>query len=97
LYAFFHNVPENGLDGSKGNAAPFLKAPTLAQQARLDELSKKLVEAARRLKEEMADLDRSIPTTMVMQDMATPRETFLLIRGQYDKAGEKVTPGVPAF
>ena len=22
LYAFFHNVPENGLDGSKGNAAP---------------------------------------------------------------------------
>ena len=25
LYAFFNNVPENGLDGSKGNAAPLLK------------------------------------------------------------------------
>ena len=26
----------------------------------------------------------------------TPRDTFLLIRGAYDKPGEKVTPGVPA-
>src|SRR5262249_42535353 len=50
-----------------------------------------------RIKKELADLDRAIPTTMVMQDMATPRETFLLLRGQYDKPGEKVTPGVPAF
>ena len=38
LYAFFHNVPENGLDGSKGNAAPVLKSPTREQQAKLDEL-----------------------------------------------------------
>jgi hypothetical protein len=28
FYAFFHNVPENGLDGIKGNAAPVLKEPT---------------------------------------------------------------------
>ncbi len=33
---------------------------------------------------------------MVMQEMAKPRDTFLLVRGQYDKQGEKVTPGVPA-
>ena len=25
FYAFFNNVPENGLDGQKGNAAPFMK------------------------------------------------------------------------
>ena len=40
LYAFFHNVPESGLDGSRGNASPSLKAPTLAQEkelARLDQ------------------------------------------------------------
>ncbi|HEY7329566.1 MAG TPA: DUF1553 domain-containing protein [Gemmataceae bacterium] len=36
------------------------------------------------------------PTTMVMEEMAVPRDTFVLIRGQYDKHGEKVTPGVPA-
>ena len=36
LYAFFHNVPENGLDGSKGNAAPLIAAPSAEQQADLE-------------------------------------------------------------
>jgi mono/diheme cytochrome c family protein len=36
FYAFFHNVPEQGLDGQKGNAVPFLKVPTPEQQAQLD-------------------------------------------------------------
>lgn len=38
----------------------------------------------------------SFPTTMVMQEMLKPRETTVLIRGQYDKPGEKVQPGVPS-
>lgn len=42
-------------------------------------------------------LDKAIPTTMVMQEMDKPRDTFLLVRGQYDKPGEKVTPGTPEF
>ena len=33
LFAFFNAVPESGLDGSKGNAAPFLKTPSKLQQA----------------------------------------------------------------
>jgi hypothetical protein len=33
---------------------------------------------------------------MVMREMATPRETFVLERGQYDRHGEKVSAGVPA-
>jgi hypothetical protein len=48
------------------------------------------------VRSESAKLDTNSPTTMVMQDMANPRDTFILIRGQYDKHGEKVTPGVPA-
>ncbi len=39
LYAFFHQVPERGLDGSKGNAMPFVKAPTKMQQARLAQIA----------------------------------------------------------
>ena len=39
LYAFFHNVRENGLDGNKGNAEPLLKAPTADEQAKLGELT----------------------------------------------------------
>jgi len=38
----------------------------------------------------------SIPTVMVMQENETPRQTFLLNRGAYDKPAEKVSPGVPA-
>jgi len=43
------------------------------------------------------ELDKAIPTTMVMQEMDKPRDTFLLIRGAYDQKGEKVAPGVPAM
>ena len=32
---------------------------------------------------------------MVMQEMATPRETHILLRGAYNAPGEKVEPGVP--
>src|SRR5262249_38734581 len=38
LYAFFNNMPENGLDGRTGNATPLLKVPSMAQEARLKEL-----------------------------------------------------------
>ncbi len=48
------------------------------------------------LRRRRAALVESFPTTMVMEEMPTPRETFVLIRGQYDKHGEKVTPGLPA-
>jgi hypothetical protein len=51
----------------------------------------------------VADLTRSrelmvasFPTVMVMRESQTPRETHLLIRGVYDRPGEKVSPGVPA-
>ena len=40
-------------------------------------------------------LQRSLPTAMVMQELAQPRPTFILTRGNYDAPGEAVTPGVP--
>ncbi|MDQ6706271.1 MAG: DUF1549 domain-containing protein, partial [Acidobacteriota bacterium] len=36
------------------------------------------------------------PTVMVMQESPQPRETHLLIRGAYERPGEKVSPGVPS-
>jgi hypothetical protein len=44
----------------------------------------------------LADLSESIPTTMIMEDLPAPRATHVLIRGQYDRAGPRVTPGFPA-
>jgi hypothetical protein len=49
------------------------------------------------LRNRQADLDRRLPTTMVMAEMPKPRDTFMLVRGQYDKHGEKVEAGVPSF
>ena len=57
----------------------------------------KLNEQLAKLKKQREDLEKNVPTVMVMQDMEKPRETFVLLRGAYDKQGEKVTPNVPSF
>ncbi len=49
-----------------------------------------------KLREQRAKFIESLPTVMVMEEMAKPRETFVLKRGEYDKHGDRVTPGVPA-
>jgi hypothetical protein len=48
------------------------------------------------LKQEKERLEKQILTVMVMSEMAKPRETFVLARGDYRDKTEKVTPGVPA-
>jgi hypothetical protein len=123
LYAFFNNLPEKGLDGSKGNAAPLLSLPTPEQQSQLEtiaaaikELEGKLAEAEavkepppdaeliKKLKEDLAaarkrqeSAQAAVSSSMVMQEMPQPRDTFILLRGAYDKPGEKVAADVPAF
>ncbi|MBV8071682.1 MAG: DUF1553 domain-containing protein, partial [Acidobacteriaceae bacterium] len=41
-------------------------------------------------------LNREIPSTMVMGEMEKPRDTFVLARGDYRNKGEKVEPNTPA-
>ncbi|MCW5981386.1 MAG: DUF1553 domain-containing protein [Bryobacteraceae bacterium] len=53
---------------------------------------KQLVELTR----EKEKLERTFPTVMVMAERPVPNETHLLVRGAYDKPGEKVEPGLPA-
>jgi hypothetical protein len=46
-----------------------------------------------------ADITRlveSLPTVMVMKELKEPRETHVLLRGQYDRPGERVAFGTPA-
>ena len=106
VYAFFNNVPESGLDGSRGNAAPMIKTPSKTQQeaiATLDtqikelektpDAAKKLVE----LRKSKAALEAKFSSSMVMQELPKPRDTFMLIRGEYNKKGDKVAAAVPAF
>ena len=48
------------------------------------------------LKKERDELDKALAATMVMQEMEKPRGTFILKRGEYDKRGDPVQPGVPS-
>ncbi len=55
-------------------------------QKQLDDLTKQRTET-----------DNAIAVTMIMQDLPTPRETFVLKRGEYTMPGEKVEANVPAI
>jgi Protein of unknown function (DUF1553)/Protein of unknown function (DUF1549)/Planctomycete cytochrome C len=59
LFAYFHNVPENGLDGSKGNAAPMIKAPSPAQESEMARLETSIARLERKLTEPDDALDRA--------------------------------------
>ena len=49
------------------------------------------------LKGRLAKAKKEVATVQVMAEMAKPRDTFILGRGDYRNQGEKVTPGVPAL
>ena len=40
--------------------------------------------------------EKESPRTMVMRERAKPRDTFILVKGAYDKFGDKVAHGTPA-
>ncbi|MEO1996279.1 MAG: DUF1553 domain-containing protein, partial [Planctomycetaceae bacterium] len=99
LFAFFNSIAEKGR--GHGNAPPLLRriAPPLA--ARIAELDVRLEAekdkpARAALAKQREQLVASAPSVMVMQELADPRATHILIRGGYDRPGERVQPGIPA-
>jgi len=62
---------------------------------RVDPETRKLAAELAGLPVKIAELEKAIPVTMVMQDI-DKRKTHVLLRGQYDKKGDEVQPGVPA-
>ncbi|HTE17636.1 MAG TPA: PSD1 and planctomycete cytochrome C domain-containing protein, partial [Armatimonadota bacterium] len=79
-----------------------LKATVQAIEARVKALAAEAperpaaqaeLEAARK---SLRDAENGVLVAMVMEERPQPRESFVLVRGAWDKPGEKVTPGVPA-
>jgi mono/diheme cytochrome c family protein len=64
----------------------------LASEPRLIAAKKKADDA----KAAREKLEKATPRTMVMHDRDQPRDTFILIKGAYDKFGDKVAWGTPA-
>lgn len=49
------------------------------------------------LYQEREAMERNFPSVMVMKEMADRRQTTILLRGEYNKLGEKVEPGLPGM
>lgn len=110
MKAFFHNVSEQGV-GDYNKPANVSSPPFLALQApeidteiaviktEMEALKKDDSKAAKdrltELTKSLAETESRIPVSLVMDD-ATPRETFILLRGAFDQLGEKVSANTPA-
>ena len=81
------NGPGGRNDETANELIKFYKAKEPNYVAILHELRK-----ARRVRDSFSN---SLPQVMIMEDMAKPRETFMLVRGAYDKPGKKVSAAVP--
>lgn len=56
--------------------------------------ARKLDDQIAKIKKDISELEKKGPTVMVMKE-GPARDSFILIRGQYDQKGEKVTAGFP--
>ena len=82
---------------AKKDAAKLSKGDRKKLRAEFDKQNpelKKLDRNIARLKKEIEAVKPD--TTLVMQEMETPRETFVMIRGEYENLGDAVETGTPA-
>lgn len=63
----------------------------------VDEEFQKLAAEQNKLQQQVIDLKKPLTTVMIMADQPKPRETFVLMRGQYNTPTDnKVEPGTPS-
>jgi hypothetical protein len=73
FFAFFNTVPERGLDGQKGNAAPVLEMPTTKQQHELDDLDHQIAQTLSEIPEkDMVELENHWRQTRLASMPAPP-------------------------
>ncbi len=104
LFAYFNNISEYGIGPNNGNTPPFIELPKSWPQLSANEnraIVPDPVKLSRARKEAGNGLRRPQPgqpgTVMVMHELEKPRETYLLMRGQYNAPDKsrKLSPGVP--
>ncbi|MEY4181278.1 MAG: hypothetical protein RLY70_4853, partial [Planctomycetota bacterium] len=85
LFAYFNNVPEKGVDGEHGNAAPVIVAPTAGQRDLLARLDARIAATQQTMDETLAarDTGRADPAQTAWEKTAqpggaaTPRDPWL--------------------
>jgi mono/diheme cytochrome c family protein len=88
------NVSANEEGGTaSANGARADEPPVAPERAVAPEHQEKI----ERLNKQKEQLLKSVTSTMVMEELPEPRETFVLFRGAYDQPREAVAPGVPEW
>ncbi len=82
-------VPKDRSEEQQKALATFFRENT-------DNPAKKAELALAAVRKKAGGLRASLPTTMIMEELPKPRQARVLIRGEYDKPGEKVERGTPA-
>ncbi len=101
LFAFFNS----NADSSTSETGEMLPLPNPEQQKTLDEITaletvKVESETLKPVKDQLAEAKKKllaeVPKTLVMKDLPKPRETHVMVRGNFLNLADKVSPGVPA-
>ncbi len=100
LFAYFNSIAEAGLGPNNGNSPPFIKVPT--SWPKLTGAETRFVEPEPvQIKIQQTSVPRPQPgapdTVMVLHELASPRSTYLLERGLYDRPvkSEELHPATP--
>ncbi len=73
------------------------KADRKKLRAEFDNSNPQLRQIQREIAKTKKEIEANKPdTTLVMVELEQPRETFVMIRGDYESLGDKVSPGTPA-
>ena len=86
-------------DGKKQKGSPEkIKAHYLSQVcATTKPQFAEFAETRRKIQGERDGYEKSFPSTFVFRDLAKPRKSFVMMRGQYNQPGEEVQPDTPAI
>lgn len=101
LFAFFNNVSEWGLGPNNGNSPPFINLPKSWPHLSAEE-NRQILPKPYELVTTQTSVVRPKPggpeTVMVMHELAEPRPTYLLNRGQYSQPDKSqvLQPSVPS-
>ena len=96
LFSLFNNLDEKGfINNLRGSAEPrvryrpqqFAKEEARINNSQIDSKAKQ---------QALKSLESEYPWVMIMREMPSRRDAYILARGQYDARGEKVEPGLPA-
>ncbi len=76
--------PDQRTSGQKKKLATFFRAKNPAFRKAFDEI------------DALKKQEPSFPTTLVLAELPRPRDTFVMLGGDFTRKGERVTPGVPS-